>query len=328
MRLWSCLTLPAVPVVLAGVAILLLRPGGAPREPAAAVPAVPVLRATAPALAAPRPPAASSVAVAAPAADHAPVACPHQAIDLAGASGGGRACVAAARIVQTGSRRRFVFEPEGLMRWRLEVDLTGGRPQAVRLVAEPGGARRECRRRDCAGLATAVQIGRPDAHGERVLALHGLVLPGAAGETPLTLKARLLLPPDPWSPALACNGAAGPPLRIVERGGAGVQEFCPLGGAGFELDGDGRRRYVFVDLEGGQLVVGLAPDGQVERVQWRGHACRGLECAGVTQAVDGDAADPGSARRFHFAAQALRSAQPGETPVLLDGSVTMAAQAE
>lgn len=328
MRLGSCLT---VPVVLAGVAILLLRPDGAHREPAAAVPAVAAMPATAavPALVALRPMATASAALA---VDPAPAACPHQAVDLdggrVGASDGGRACLAAARIVQTGSRRRYVFEPEGLTRWRLEVDLAGGRPQAVRLVATPAGARWECRRRDCAGLAAALQIGRPDAHGERVLGLHGLVLPGTAGEAPLTVQARLLLPPDQQSPALACDGAAGPPLRIVERGGAGVQEFCPLGGAGFELDGDGRRRYVFADLEGGQLVVGLAPDGQVERVQWRGHACHGLECAGVTQTVDGDAADPGAARHFHFAAQALRSAQPGETPVLLDGNVTMAAQAE
>lgn len=324
----SMLALGAVAVLGAGVAVHALWP-----QPPVAPPAAPTPAPVAPAMAPVAAPAqtASAPAVAAAASSPAPalVDCPHQALDLAWADRTERACVGAARIVQTGSRRSYVFEPEGAVVWRLQVDWAGGQPLAVRLT-RAGGAREPvrktsrrwaCARSACAGLT----VDRPDAQGERRLTLQGVAL---QGDGPVRLQARLALPPDGQVPALACDTAAGPPLRIVERGGAGVQEFCPLGGGGFELDADGRRRYLFTNLEGETLLIALAADGSVERVQWRGQRCAAPACDGVSQAVQGDAADPGAARSFHFAGQTLRAARPGEPGVTLDGSVSMAAQTE
>lgn len=292
------------------------------------------------------PPAAVAVVVAEPAsAASAPAlpACAHQQLDLTTADGVQRACVSATRTRQNGSVRSFVVEPEGTSGWQLAIDTAAERVLAVRLRRAAQGTQPAalfaCEGRACQGVA----IGAPDAHGARTLTVSDARLqtppPGQRRRPPgserapratdapdapaVHLRAALAIPPDHQQAMPPCPD---PGITVVEGQGGSVRLFCPLGGAGYEIDDDGRVRFAFRDLEGRQLVVALAADRGVASVSYGALTCRAPQCGGVDIQAQGDAGDWAVARRFTFSGTTLGSAPGGGRRATLNGTVTMPSQ--
>ncbi|MBS0448299.1 MAG: hypothetical protein JSR59_20420 [Proteobacteria bacterium] len=269
--------------------------------------------------------------------------CPHQHLEVT--SAGGRVqttCVSVTQTSQSGSVRTYRVEPEGVSRWALRVRVVEGRVIGVRLSAPPGapGAPPQaygCMRDDCARMS----LGPPDAHGVRRLASQQLplrALPAAPASAPLAasvprappeawagalrLTALLETPPDRQT-ALACPTSS---LGVVDSGGP-VVDFCPLGGAGFEVADDGRLRYRFDDLEGRHLVIGMATDGSIDTITLGELGCAMPACGGVTtSSPGGDAEHPGAQRTFAFSGTTLRASGPSGRSAALNGSVVMPPQ--
>lgn len=253
-------------------------------------------------------------------------ACPHDRLDLSWLDRGGqRSCVGTARVVQDGALRRYMLEPEGTSDWRLRIDTAGGEVVAARLSSPRGDyvcADSSCQRFD---------IGPPDRHGVRRIvadetALHPATDADAKGTPAVWLTASLAVRTDTDSVA-AC---AVPRLTIVDdQGGLGV--LCPDAGAGVELTGDGRRRYVFNDNDGRELVVTLAATGLVEQVQLQGLRCEGTACGGAVSMPEGETSDTLAAGRtfaFHGTQLSMPSAlAAGERrTATLTGSLVLPAQ--
>lgn len=271
--------------------------------------------------------------------------CPHQQLDITTADGLQRGCVSATRTRQTGSVRSHMVEPEGVSAWRLAVDTAGGQIISVRLSHPAQGptpaAFYVCEAPACQGIA----LGRPDARGVRVLNLEEVALqalppgrkwqrrppavaapPPAAASGPalpsVRVSGRLQTLPDRQNPALACSVGG---VSVVEGDGA-LTDFCPMGGAGFELTDAGRPRFEFRTLEGQSLVVALAADGSVEQVKLGALRCKAPACGGVSMQVAGDPANPAAARRFDFSGTTLKAASPPTASATLNGSLSMASQ--
>lgn len=289
----------------------------APPRDAAPSPSVPAPVASVPVAVAAAPmvtePAASSPAPLAP--------CPHQHLDIVTADGvTTRSCVAATRTRQRGSVRSYQLDAEGTSTWRLVVDVADAKVRAVRLLPSSRPARPADTFSCAQGACAAVQIGRPDGHGARTMTIDDLGL-RKAGET-VRLSARLAIPPDAQTPGLACTM---PAVRIVEEDG-GLTEFCPMGGAGFELADDGRPRFQFRNLEGRSVEVALAADGTIERVAIGKWACSASQCGGLAMRVHGDPADPSAERHFSFSGLAVFEATKNRPAATLSGELVMPQQ--
>ena len=318
-------TLAAIAVLLAAaVPWLLLTPNEpAPTLTAPAPPRETVATAIEPA--APAPPAAVAPPAAAVAVD-----CPHQRLEVTVATQSITSCASATRTRQNGSLRSLSVAAEGTSRWSLRVDTAGGRTVAARLTRRAEGldpaAEFACTAEACRGF----KIGAPDKHGVRLLRLHAAQLaptrpaPGGpvAETTPVVLQATLQIAPDRQNPALACTT---PSVDIVRSDG-GTAEFCPAGGAGFEIAPEGLTHFVFHDLEGRRLAVTLGPDGSLQRVAHGSLVCEAGRCGSVSVQVQGERSNPGSQRTFSFSGTTLADPrQPGVSSTL-SGQLTMPAQ--
>ena len=303
---------PPLPVVQASVATGV---GASPRVAAVAATALPT-------------PASAPVPEAAAAA------CPHHSLSLAQDAQRVTACVSDVRVRQNGSVRSLAVAAEGVSPWSLRVDTAGGRIVAARLSRRVQGsdpsAEFGCTGEPCKGFV----LGSPDRHGVRLLQAQAVALSAtrragqAGGEAngqalgAVVLDATLKVPPDRQNPALACAFAR---VDVVQSDG-GTAEFCPAGGAGFEVTADGQTRFVFLDLEGRRIVVSMETDGTVQRLDYGSLACQPGRCSGVSARVLGDPADPSSQRHFAFSGTTLSDPRNPRMAVTLNGELTMPAQ--
>jgi hypothetical protein len=202
-------------------------------------------------------------------------------------------------------------------RW-LRVEVAGGDI----LSAAWGGELRpdfQCQAAECEGIT----ISRRDAQGVRVMTLEQTPLMRAhSNGTPpvqgsVQLSGRFEIPPEPLS-ALAC---ADQGVSIVTSDSSS-QTFCPGGGAGFEINDDGTKRYRFTSLDGESILVATDQNQQVRQVQYQGEvslACRSVECGSVRIS----AADASGARRFTFAGATLIEIESGQSNAVLNGSLIL-----
>jgi len=278
-------------------------------------------------------PAATPVAAAKPlalAAAAAPLPdCPHQQLEISTPAGVERGCVTVTRTQQTGSTRRYLLEAEGVSRWSLSLDTAGGRVIAARLVASGRGGF-GCKAEQCQGFA----ISRPDRNGVRTISLAGVLLEGridvAAPVGPdgrsvvpaVRLSASLKTRPDSQSLALACRV---PSVTIVESDAA-LTQFCPMGGAGFELGDDGRYRYEFRNLEGETLAVVLAADGTVSQLSFGALACSGAACSGTASRSLDPPGGEAHERDFEFSGVRLQDPEHPQNAAQLTGRLLLPAQ--
>jgi len=261
--------------------------------------------------------------------------CPHQHLDLSGSEGDERACVSATRMQQNGSVRSHRVAAEGLSTWHLSADMAGEKLVAVRLRQAKTGPAPErwfvCEGKTCEGGS----LSPPDGAGERLLSLANTRLLAVAPESnarqrtaapaqraAIFVTASLTTPRERSTSALACPGGM---LAVVESQGS-TFEFCPLGGAGFELADDDTPQFVFRNLEGRNLVVALAADGSVKRVQFGPLTCDAPACGGVVVNAVGDGTDPTVERQFSFSGTTLRGTAPPGRTATLNGGVTMPSQ--
>ena len=278
------------------------------------------------AVAATAPPAPAS----APVPEAAAAACPHHSLSLAQDARKFTACVSDVRVRQNGSVRSLAVAAEGVSPWSLRVDTAGGRIVAARLSRRAQGtdpsAEFGCTGEPCKGFV----LGSPDRHGVRLLQAQAVALSATrrAGQAngqasgAVVLDATLNVPPDRQFPALACAFAR---VDVVQSDG-GTAEFCPAGGAGFEVTADEQTRFVFLDLEGHRIVVTMEADGAVQRLDYGSLACQSGRCSGVSVRVLGDPADPSSQRHFAFSGTTLSDPRNPRVAVTLNGELTMPAQ--
>ena len=268
--------------------------------------------------------------------------CPHQQLRLRFAADVLTTCVGATQSRQSGSVRHHEVEAEGLGGWRARVSVADGRVVTIRLSATGAGAGPRglaCSGRRCDGAT----LGPPDAEGARTFELREVPLRensarhapggGPAGERATVsavvahLSATLRTLPERQVPGLACDAAG---VTVIEAGG-GRHDFCPLGGAGFELADEGRPRYRFDSLDGQSLTIELTQDGAIDRVALGRLGCAAPRCGGVTTAVHGDPARVGAERHFLFSGATLthdpRDAA-GAAAATVNGSLTMPTQEE
>jgi hypothetical protein len=197
-------------------------------------------------------------------------------------------------------------------RW-LRVEVAGGDILSVAWGSElrPDF---QCQAAECEGIT----IGRRDAQGVRVMTLEQTSLNGTPPvQGSVQLSGRLEIPPEPLS-ELAC---ADQGVSIVTSDSSS-QTFCPGGGAGFEINDDGTKRYRFTSLDGESILVATDQNQQVRQVQYQGEislACRSVECGSVRIS----AADASGARRFTFSGATLIEIESGQSNAVLNGSLIL-----
>ena len=305
-------------LALAGMAIvagglwLVLRPTPAIVSTAPPAQQSPVL------IAAASTPAASAIE---PATTKALSTCPHQQIDISPTAKTGhveRTCVGTTRTSQTGSVRRYVLAAERPSIWSLTLDTNGGAVIAAKLEGERQATFR-CVSSQCHGFA----IGRPDRQGARTITIADALLQAdaQASASGVLLQANLKTVPDSQSPTLACTM---PAVTIVEHDGA-LTEFCPMGGTGFEVDEAGRYRYVFRNLEDEVIAIVLTGEGALVGVSYRGMACRGTNCGGVTTSSTAAPSAETDARSFDFSGAFLADPKRPGASATLNGRLVMPA---
>jgi hypothetical protein len=244
--------------------------------------------------------AAASTHTAAPAAGATPsavasVACPHQAVELVFGSDHQTTCVRPARVMQSGSLRRHVYDAERSPGWSLELDVAGSRVVAAALTDRAHASYR-CSAGSCAGLAIGAQDRYGVRHFEVTAARLSMLNAAASGshEPEVVLMSATLRIEQPA--ARACSST---PLGVVASNGES-SAFCADGGAGFELTDDGHYRYRFDDLDGRTLSVTLDNAGHVRDAQLGTLACAGAACGGLASHGDGAIGTDGSPRAFTF----------------------------
>ena len=117
-------------------------------------------------------------------------------------------------------------------------------------------------------------------------------------------------------PGLACTDQG---VSITSADGSAAS-FCPKGGAGFEIGANGGRVYRFSSLEGESVLVGVARDQQVHRVEYLGessHVCVEEACANVR--VSG--LDASGARTVTFTGTTLVETSQGNGNTTLNGTL-------
>lgn len=172
----------------------------------------------------------------------------------------------------------------------------------------------QCQAAECEGIT----IGRRDAYGVRVMTLEQTPLMRAhSNDGSMQLTGRFDIPPEALS-ELAC---ADQGVSIVTSDSSS-QTFCPGGGAGFEINDDGTRRYRFTSLDGESILIATDQNQQIRRVQYQGEvslACRSIECGSVRIS----AADASGARRFTFSGATLIEIESGQSNAVLNGSLIL-----
>jgi hypothetical protein len=213
------------------------------------------------------------------------------------------ACIATTRVHDRGNLVTYdiaLENPKG----RLMIDRTGKRVMAARL--ELAGARRlSCDQDTCAGGIEISELGKD---GGRRIALHEVALLGAtAAVVSGTLSMHERAPGE-----VLCDR---PKLTVIESGGR-IRDFCPMGGAGFEVAEDGSRKYRFDALSGDTLMLELGADFRLRAAKLSGSdgdaACRGAQCAGVRR----QSPSPGIEDAFSFEAVPLTAVDGVATSTL------------
>jgi hypothetical protein len=177
----------------------------------------------------------------------------------------------------------------------------------------------QCQAAECKGIS----ISRRDARGARVMTFERTSLMQASSggmqsiQQSVQLSGRFDIPAEQLS-ELAC---ADQGVSIVTSDSSS-QTFCPHGGAGFEMNDDGTRRYRFTSLDGESILVATDRNQQVSQVQYEGEvslACRSAECANVRISAIGTE----GAQRFTFSGTTLIETQSGQSNAVLNGSLVL-----
>jgi hypothetical protein len=246
------------------------------------------------------------------------LSCPGQQLEVAGNGSTESVCMGALITKHNGSVRSYqVATLTTPQRW-LRVEAAGG----TILSAAWGSEQRpdfHCQAAECKGIT----ISRRDAQGARVMTFERTPLMRtrsnamASTQESLQLSGHVEIPRDEL-PELAC---AGQGVSIVTSESSS-QTFCPQGGAGFEIDDDGTKRYRFTSLDGESILVATDQNQQVRQVQYQGEvslACRSFECGSVWISV----ADAEGARRFSFSGTTLIETENGQSNAVLNGSLIL-----
>jgi hypothetical protein len=298
-------------LALLGVGAMLVlwrehRPAAGMKEPAAAR-AEPVLPAAKPAAAVASTPTTPPAAV-----------CNGTEISLSERGRTRRICAETVDVDQNGSLRSYRVDlGESPRRW-FRIDAIGSRVIAGAVGGE-GDHEFQCREKACSGIT----IGARDVRGARIIDLRDArLLPqfavGAAVDGGVKLSGQLNTPPEEQLASLACTDQG---VTIVTSDSSS-NAFCPRGGAGFEMAGDGTKSYRFMNLDGESIRVAVDEGERVRRVEFAGEqtlACGGSSCAGVRISPPG----PSGERTFTFAGTTLTETSQADRNAVMSGTLIL-----
>ena len=288
----------------AGSAFLLLRPSGSDPVPepvsAQAEPAPDATPTQAPGLPAPLPQTSER--------------CSTQQVDVVLDARKEAVCVGATTAEQDGSIRTYRVESDGgPPRW-LRIEASGN----LVLSAALGAGDRvefECREKECSGIS----IGRRDVQGVRIISLREVALRDS-GKALARVSAQLRTAPEDHLFALSC-GSQGVSISASDSSSIA---FCARGGAGFEIGGDGRKSYRFLNLDGEFLRVAVDEQERVQKIEFHGDTTLSCAAGGCVGARISDENAAGE-RTFTFAGTTLTEISKADTSAVLNGTLTLPA---
>jgi hypothetical protein len=265
----------------------------------------------------PAPPEARAVTVAEEVASAArPAICAGDELSVSERGSARAVCVESVEVDQNGSVRSYRASlGKSPSRW-LRIDAIGSRVLAAAIEGE-GGLDFRCR--DCGGI----RIGTRDVQGARVIQLEGArLMPqfsvGAASDGGVQLDGQLRTPPEEQLASLACTDQG---VTIVTSESSS-SSFCPRGGAGFEMAGDGTKSYKFTNLDGESIRVAVDESERVRRVEYQGEAtlvCGSPACASVRISEPG----PSGERTFTFSGTTLTEVSKAESNAVMSGTLLL-----
>ncbi len=221
-------------------------------------------------------------------------------------------CVGATTSEQDGSIRTYRVESDGgAPRW-LRIEAAGN----LVLSAALGSGDRlelECREKECSGIS----IGRRDVQGVRVISLREVALTDSA-KASARVSAQLRTAPEDHLFALSC-GSQGVSISTSDSSSIA---FCPRGGAGFEIGGDGRKSYRFLNLDGESLRVAVDEREEVQKIEFHGDttlSCAAGGCVGARISGENAAGE----RTFTFAGTTLTEISKADTSAVLNGTLIL-----
>jgi hypothetical protein len=280
---------------------------------------------------APEEPAAAAAPVAA-LEDERQAICSGTELSLAERGSVRRICVETVEVDQNGSVRSYRVDLSdgagraGSPRRSLSIDAIGTR--VITAVMKGGGVsggayqdafELRCREAACAGIT----IGARDVQGARLIRLdNAKLLPqlsvGTAVDGGVQLNGQLRTPPEEQLAGLACTDQG---VTIVSSRSSSTA-FCPRGGAGFELVGDGTKLYRFTNLDGESIGVSVDDAERVKRVEYQGEeklVCSSPACARVQISTPG----PSGERTFTFSGTTLTESSKAESNAVMSGTLIL-----
>jgi hypothetical protein len=209
---------------------------------------------------------------------------------------------------QNGSVRSYrVASLEAPNRW-LRIDAVGTR---VLSAAFGGLDTRDfrCSETQCSGIA----IGPRDVQGARIISLNQTYGDGA-----VLVSGQLRTVPEEQLAGLACTDQG---VSITTSDSSSVS-FCPKGGAGFEMSGDGVKTYRFSNLDGESIRVAVDRAEQVTRVEYSGEstlACRPPSCGAIHISPPNGSGE----RTFTFAGTTLIETNQADRSAVMSGTLVL-----